>query len=95
MGVNLCNSVNDYMSKKLTPKVNDYFKSVLGDTKKIFDTTHKFYSDKNKESMGSIRYHFQEQEHLLNQIKLSIADMLVCVENTVDEGEQSHAYLLK
>lgn len=36
------------MNKRLTPKVNDYFKNVMGDTKKIYDTTQKFYSDKNK-----------------------------------------------
>lgn len=36
------------MSKKLAPRVNDYFKNVMTDSKKIYDTTQKFYSDKNK-----------------------------------------------
>lgn len=40
--------MNDYFARKLTPKVNDYFKSVMTDSKKIYDTTLKFYNDKKK-----------------------------------------------
>jgi len=40
--------MNDYFAKKLTTKVNDYFKGVMGETKKIYDTTLKYYSDKKK-----------------------------------------------
>lgn len=40
--------MNDYFAKKLTPKVNEYFKAVMNDTKKVYDNTLKFYSDKKK-----------------------------------------------
>lgn len=49
------------MSKKLTPRVNDYFKGIFPETKKIFDNTLKFYSDKKKISVISLQNHFQEQ----------------------------------
>lgn len=51
-------NISDYMSKKLTPKVNSYFKHIMNDTKKIYDDTYKFYIDRKKQTVVSLQAHF-------------------------------------
>lgn len=41
-------SVNQYLGKRLTPKMNEYFKSVMGESRKIYENTMRYYSDKKK-----------------------------------------------
>ena len=66
----------------------------MNDTKKIYDDTFKFYADRKKETVISLQTHFEEKEHLINQIREISGDLIVSVESTIAEGEDSHALML-
>ena len=83
------------MTKKVQDKVNSYFKGVMMDSKKIYDKTLEYYSNKSKESIHSLQIQFEEQHNLVDEAKIISGDLFACIQDVVNEGEESSANLLK
>ena len=79
-------AVKDYMTRKVQDKVNDYFKGVMLDSKKIYDRTLEYYTNKSKDSIHSLQIQFEEQHNLVDEAKKISGDLYACVQDTVNEG---------